>query len=191
MNTMYKPNNCAMLASLMEPVCTAWHAQGDIKIVLAGADAFTTVRCSCLFSLSCVCAASSHFESHCCLTDAVWHPCRTSADSVHKKAYKALTFPPTLSVTSALTQKRKRSGSSSPVRANPFPSLLPHESKVCHGCGTSTTPLWRNGPAGPKTFCNACGTRAYRHVKKARQSTANHIAIVPPIAPASLAAAAV
>ncbi|KAL2345630.1 hypothetical protein Fmac_006915 [Flemingia macrophylla] len=31
--------------------------------------------------------------------------------------------------------------------------------KCCADCKTSKTPLWRGGPAGPKTLCNACGIR--------------------------------
>jgi len=31
--------------------------------------------------------------------------------------------------------------------------------KTCVKCGTSDTPLWRNGPEGPKSMCNACGIR--------------------------------
>eukprot|EP01114_Cavostelium_apophysatum_P005625 TRINITY_DN16812_c0_g1_i1.p1 TRINITY_DN16812_c0_g1~~TRINITY_DN16812_c0_g1_i1.p1 ORF type:complete len:237 (+),score=47.14 TRINITY_DN16812_c0_g1_i1:233-943(+) len=31
--------------------------------------------------------------------------------------------------------------------------------KVCTDCGISHTPLWRGGPLGPKTMCNACGIR--------------------------------
>mmetsp|Transcript_18636 Transcript_18636/g.39148 ORF Transcript_18636/g.39148 Transcript_18636/m.39148 type:complete len:172 (-) Transcript_18636:218-733(-) len=29
----------------------------------------------------------------------------------------------------------------------------------CLWCGATETPLWRSGPAGPKTLCNACGVR--------------------------------
>ncbi|CAM0955193.1 unnamed protein product [Alopecurus aequalis] len=29
----------------------------------------------------------------------------------------------------------------------------------CHHCGTVKSPLWRAGPDGPKTLCNACGLR--------------------------------
>ncbi|KAL4556226.1 hypothetical protein LXL04_038870 [Taraxacum kok-saghyz] len=36
--------------------------------------------------------------------------------------------------------------------------------KLCVDCKTSKTPLWRSGPAGPKTLCNACGIR-YRKKK--------------------------
>ncbi|KAL8171295.1 hypothetical protein V2J09_023099 [Rumex salicifolius] len=32
--------------------------------------------------------------------------------------------------------------------------------KKCADCGTSKTPLWRGGPAGPKSLCNACGIRS-------------------------------
>lgn len=34
------------------------------------------------------------------------------------------------------------------------------EIKRCFDCGTSKTPLWRGGPAGPKSLCNACGIRS-------------------------------
>lgn len=29
----------------------------------------------------------------------------------------------------------------------------------CRNCGTSETPQWRSGPAGPRTLCNACGVK--------------------------------
>ncbi|KAF7146696.1 hypothetical protein RHSIM_Rhsim04G0231900 [Rhododendron simsii] len=32
--------------------------------------------------------------------------------------------------------------------------------KACADCGTTKTPLWRGGPAGPKSLCNACGIRS-------------------------------
>ncbi|CAK9187498.1 unnamed protein product [Ilex paraguariensis] len=32
--------------------------------------------------------------------------------------------------------------------------------KTCAECGTSKTPLWRGGPAGPKSLCNACGIKS-------------------------------
>lgn len=31
--------------------------------------------------------------------------------------------------------------------------------KCCSDCKTSKTPLWRSGPTGPKSLCNACGIR--------------------------------
>ncbi|KAG0565210.1 hypothetical protein M758_8G168500 [Ceratodon purpureus] len=43
-------------------------------------------------------------------------------------------------------------------------------SRVCAHCGTSKTPLWRNGPGGPKSLCNACGIR---FKKAGRRSAAN------------------
>ncbi|KAI3792148.1 hypothetical protein L2E82_06018 [Cichorium intybus] len=35
-----------------------------------------------------------------------------------------------------------------------------HLIKTCADCGTTKTPLWRGGPAGPKSLCNACGIRS-------------------------------
>ncbi|CAL5380528.1 unnamed protein product [Camellia sinensis] len=38
--------------------------------------------------------------------------------------------------------------------------------KCCSDCKTTKTPLWRGGPAGPKSLCNACGIR-YRKKRNA------------------------
>ncbi|KAK1324685.1 GATA transcription factor 23 [Acorus calamus] len=56
-----------------------------------------------------------------------------------------------------------QASSSSDGRAPP-----PLTMRVCVDCQTSTTPLWRGGPAGPKgsqSLCNACGIR-YRKRKR-------------------------
>ncbi|XP_058727109.1 putative GATA transcription factor 22 [Vicia villosa] len=38
--------------------------------------------------------------------------------------------------------------------------------RVCTECQTTSTPLWRSGPVGPKALCNACGIRQ----RKARRA---------------------
>ncbi|XP_058727813.1 GATA transcription factor 21-like [Vicia villosa] len=56
--------------------------------------------------------------------------------------------------------------------------------RVCSDCHTTKTPLWRSGPAGPKSLCNACGIRQ----RKARRALAaaasanveNHVAAEKP-----------
>ncbi|KAF5208140.1 Gata transcription factor [Thalictrum thalictroides] len=40
--------------------------------------------------------------------------------------------------------------------------------RTCSDCNTTRTPLWRSGPKGPKTLCNACGIRQ----RKARRAIA-------------------
>ncbi|KAG8044729.1 hypothetical protein GUJ93_ZPchr0070g33439 [Zizania palustris] len=37
----------------------------------------------------------------------------------------------------------------------------------CANCGTTSTPLWRNGPRGPKSLCNACGIRFKKEERRA------------------------
>ncbi|KAK7329078.1 hypothetical protein VNO77_23224 [Canavalia gladiata] len=47
--------------------------------------------------------------------------------------------------------------------------------RVCADCHTAKTPLWRSGPKGPKSLCNACGIRQ----RKARQAAiANGMVLV-------------
>ena len=41
-------------------------------------------------------------------------------------------------------------------------------SQVCVQCGATSTPLWRNGPAGAKTLCNACGVKLQRNYNRER-----------------------
>ncbi|XP_042452731.1 protein CYTOKININ-RESPONSIVE GATA TRANSCRIPTION FACTOR 1-like [Zingiber officinale] len=45
--------------------------------------------------------------------------------------------------------------------------------RVCSDCNTTKTPLWRSGPNGPKSLCNACGIRQ----RKARRVMAG---VIPP-----------
>ncbi|KAI4369373.1 hypothetical protein MLD38_017817 [Melastoma candidum] len=33
------------------------------------------------------------------------------------------------------------------------------QKRFCADCNTTKTPLWRVGPSGPKSLCNACGIR--------------------------------
>ncbi|XP_076924768.1 GATA transcription factor 21-like [Bidens hawaiensis] len=40
--------------------------------------------------------------------------------------------------------------------------------RVCSDCNSTKTPLWRSGPRGPKSLCNACGIRQ----RKARRAMA-------------------
>ncbi|KAF2598998.1 hypothetical protein F2Q68_00012175 [Brassica cretica] len=34
--------------------------------------------------------------------------------------------------------------------------------RCCSDCRTTKTPMWRGGPSGPKSLCNACGIRFMR-----------------------------
>ncbi|KAJ0251106.1 GATA transcription factor 19 [Hirschfeldia incana] len=43
-------------------------------------------------------------------------------------------------------------------------NLIPRR---CANCDTTSTPLWRNGPRGPKSLCNACGIRFKKEERRA------------------------
>ncbi|KAK0581452.1 hypothetical protein LWI29_013954 [Acer saccharum] len=57
--------------------------------------------------------------------------------------------------------------------SSPDNYVLNEVKKSCIDCHTTRTPLWRGGPAGPRSLCNACGIR-YRKTKKAMLSLKNN-----------------
>ncbi|KAI5675607.1 hypothetical protein M9H77_06557 [Catharanthus roseus] len=59
--------------------------------------------------------------------------------------------------------------SKTPIISCPKNINPPTSSKICNNCGTDETPLWRKGPNGPKTLCNACGLRYTRDIQKEKQ----------------------
>ncbi|GMY17000.1 GATA transcription factor 16-like [Fagus crenata] len=60
----------------------------------------------------------------------------------------------------------KTSGSESEEMNSTVLSGLKEIKKSCSACHTTRTPLWRGGPAGPRSLCNACGIR-YRKKRRA------------------------
>eukprot|EP00252_Welwitschia_mirabilis_P012411 TRINITY_DN2745_c0_g1_i1.p1 TRINITY_DN2745_c0_g1~~TRINITY_DN2745_c0_g1_i1.p1 ORF type:complete len:292 (-),score=29.12 TRINITY_DN2745_c0_g1_i1:314-1189(-) len=46
-------------------------------------------------------------------------------------------------------------------------------SRMCTECKTIKTPLWRNGPDGPKSLCNACGIRYKKLGKRLLEQSAS------------------
>ncbi|KAL3844828.1 hypothetical protein ACJIZ3_002231 [Penstemon smallii] len=65
--------------------------------------------------------------------------------------------------------------STSPAAAAPAKNLRggtnaagdPLLARRCANCDTTSTPLWRNGPRGPKSLCNACGIRFKKEERRA------------------------
>ncbi|KAI3741763.1 hypothetical protein L1987_59440 [Smallanthus sonchifolius] len=49
------------------------------------------------------------------------------------------------------------------------PLASSNQTKCCTDCQTTRTPLWRGGPAGPKSLCNACGIK-YNKKRRAQMS---------------------
>ncbi|KAK7406702.1 hypothetical protein VNO78_08332 [Psophocarpus tetragonolobus] len=46
------------------------------------------------------------------------------------------------------------------------------QARRCANCDTTSTPLWRNGPRGPKSLCNACGIRYKKEERRASAAVA-------------------
>lgn len=49
----------------------------------------------------------------------------------------------------------ERSGTSTATKTSPSPT----SGRKCFYCGVRTTPMWRRGPEGAGTLCNACGVK--------------------------------
>ncbi|KAI9474486.1 hypothetical protein BX667DRAFT_373280 [Coemansia mojavensis] len=41
-------------------------------------------------------------------------------------------------------------------------TIRPRNTSLCHECITTVSSVWRSGPEGPRTLCNACGLRFYK-----------------------------
>ncbi|KAL9229870.1 hypothetical protein vseg_005289 [Gypsophila vaccaria] len=64
---------------------------------------------------------------------------------------------------------------STPTHPTTNPNLLdPLFARRCTNCDTTSTPLWRNGPRGPKSLCNACGIRFKKEERRAAAATNNN-----------------
>ncbi|KAI3905897.1 hypothetical protein MKW98_030472 [Papaver atlanticum] len=74
------------------------------------------------------------------------------------------------------TLKGSRGGTSTNSgNNNSIPSNISGDSLLarrCANCDTTSTPLWRNGPRGPKSLCNACGIRYKKEERRASNNNA-------------------
>ncbi|URD76498.1 hypothetical protein MUK42_26043 [Musa troglodytarum] len=60
---------------------------------------------------------------------------------------------------------RRRAKAAAAVVVKAADAVVHAPPRVCADCRTSETPLWRSGPEGPKSLCNACGIK-YRKRRK-------------------------
>ncbi|XP_047152782.1 GATA transcription factor 18-like [Vigna umbellata] len=65
-------------------------------------------------------------------------------------------------------QSQTKSSRTSNTTSNPDPLIA----RRCANCDTTSTPLWRNGPRGPKSLCNACGIRFKKEERRASAAAA-------------------
>ncbi|CAI9763547.1 unnamed protein product [Fraxinus pennsylvanica] len=70
---------------------------------------------------------------------------------------------------SSSANRNHRGGSNSNANSGGDPLLA----RRCANCDTTSTPLWRNGPRGPKSLCNACGIRFKKEERRATAATNN------------------
>ncbi|URD89787.1 hypothetical protein MUK42_28051 [Musa troglodytarum] len=58
--------------------------------------------------------------------------------------------------------------------------------RICSDCNTTKTPLWRSGPRGPKSLCNACGIRQRKARRAMAAAAALNGGLIPATAPAKV-----
>ncbi|KAL1316424.1 hypothetical protein HN51_068613 [Arachis hypogaea] len=72
-----------------------------------------------------------------------------------------------------LLQSTKHNHSQTKSSSNrPSNNADPLLARRCANCDTTSTPLWRNGPRGPKSLCNACGIRFKKEERRASAAAA-------------------
>ncbi|KAG0081632.1 hypothetical protein BGZ92_000172 [Podila epicladia] len=65
--------------------------------------------------------------------------------------------------------KSSGSSNSTPKKSTSRAGASGARQKHCGYCGCTTTPMWRRGPEGPSTLCNACGVK-WKHGKILKDS---------------------
>lgn len=93
-----------------------------------------------------------------CMTDFCW-------DFLHTKNSPYNTAPQ--------NHKTSRGGNNSSNTISSSSGNDPLLARRCANCDTTSTPLWRNGPRGPKSLCNACGIRFKKEERRATAANAN------------------
>ncbi|MCO5549897.1 hypothetical protein L7F22_003372 [Adiantum nelumboides] len=95
----------------------------------------------------------------------------------------------TLGVDTNLEKRRAIIGSRMQVSGrdhdrSPHPAHMQHPVlKACSLCGTTKTPMWRSGPQGPKSLCNACGIRFKKYRSFPGQSEPSELMSSPLLGP--------
>nr|GMD00871.1 GATA transcription factor 19-like [Ipomoea batatas] len=69
-------------------------------------------------------------------------------------------------------QSNKQPPSSTAGNKSGRGGAAPDVARRCANCDTTSTPLWRNGPRGPKSLCNACGIRYKKEERRASAAAA-------------------
>ncbi|KAF0927170.1 hypothetical protein E2562_030977 [Oryza meyeriana var. granulata] len=82
-------------------------------------------------------------------------------------SYAHATTPPVVAPSARHAGKQDSAGAASCKEAPA--GRLPRQ---CANCDTMSTPLWRNGPRGPKSLCNACGIRYKKEERRAAAAAA-------------------
>ncbi|KAG0337555.1 hypothetical protein BG000_005268 [Podila horticola] len=68
-----------------------------------------------------------------------------------------------------MISKSSGSTTSTPKKSTTRAGASGARQKHCGYCGCTTTPMWRRGPEGPSTLCNACGVK-WKHGKILKDS---------------------
>ncbi|GAN03537.1 hypothetical protein MAM1_0042c02992 [Mucor ambiguus] len=75
-------------------------------------------------------------------------------------------------------KKTTKSTAPSPKKSSLKNIDATNSDKECTYCARKTTPMWRRGPAGPGTLCNACGVK-WRHGKILCSDNSTETALFP------------
>ncbi|XP_011003734.1 PREDICTED: GATA transcription factor 18 [Populus euphratica] len=94
-----------------------------------------------------------------CMSNYCWDILQTKNDSTP--------YPPQPHKTSRANNTCHSSNSN-------FANNDPLLARRCANCDTTSTPLWRNGPRGPKSLCNACGIRFKKEERRATAANASN-----------------
>lgn len=119
------------------------------------------------------------------------HPSRDVRDAKPLSSHVRLSTPATTGL-EGMPERARSSGGMFGSRTHdhmdrdhlPQASYAQHPAlKACTLCGTTKTPMWRSGPQGPKSLCNACGIRFQKYRSFPGQSESPELMVSPLVGP--------
>ncbi|KAH7365739.1 hypothetical protein KP509_18G043900 [Ceratopteris richardii] len=138
-----------------------------LSLALSSTQAQNAINTSNQIASSTLTAQGHHLQEQGGASFAIEYESSQSSSEVEIRRSPSESAHQASSTSSVLSPQRPHSASAEADNPNGcydlrLASTSTAQPRTCTLCGTAKTPLWRSGPRGPKSLCNACGIRVQK-----------------------------